>query len=86
MLGAGFFNKFPSNIKEVLGLLIHECGHEYSGDHLSSKYHEALCELGAKIALVARDEPELFYGGDENDANKSTNQQTILFKENDNAA
>ena len=26
-------------------LLIHEFGHQYSGDHLSEDYHEALCLL-----------------------------------------
>ena len=30
-------------------LLIHEYGHHYSNDHLSEKYHNALCRLGAKL-------------------------------------
>ena len=34
-------------------LLIHEWGHHYSLDHLSSEYHEALCGLGAKLCEVA---------------------------------
>ena len=59
-VGAGFFSKFPTNIKKVLALIIHEFGHEYSSDHLSSEYHDALCELGAKMALLARDDPEFF--------------------------
>lgn len=57
-LGASFFRNFPHNLKEVLALIIHEFGHEYSGDHLSSDYHKALCELGAKMALLALEEPE----------------------------
>ena len=35
-------------------LLIHEFGHESSGDHLSAQYHEALCRVGAKLFLLAR--------------------------------
>ena len=34
-------------------LLIHEFGHEYSSDHLSSEYHDALCRIGAKLFLGA---------------------------------
>lgn len=59
-LGASFFRNFPHNLKEVLALIIHEFGHEYSGDHLSSEYHKALCELGAKMALLTLEEPEFF--------------------------
>ena len=35
--------------EDMIALLIHEAAHEYSGDHLSSRYHEALCKLGAKM-------------------------------------
>lgn len=35
---------------DVNRLLIHEFGHHYSGDHLSSQYHDALCKLGARLA------------------------------------
>ena len=31
--------------EDVDRLLIHEFGHEYSADHLSEEYHEALCQL-----------------------------------------
>jgi hypothetical protein len=41
-------------------LLIHELGHHFSGDHLSSAYHDALCRLGAKLARAAIEHPELF--------------------------
>jgi YD repeat-containing protein len=34
---------------EVMRLLIHEFAHHYSGDHLSSAYHDALCRIGAKV-------------------------------------
>lgn len=35
---------------DFLDLLIHEFGHEYESDHLSSRYHDALTRLGAKLA------------------------------------
>jgi len=41
-------------------LLLHELGHERSGNHLSSEYHDALTELGAKLTQLALEEPELF--------------------------
>ena len=40
-------------LDEINELLIHELAHQYSGDHLSSKYHDALCRLGAKLASWA---------------------------------
>jgi hypothetical protein len=40
--------------EDVVRLLIHEFGHQYSLDHLSSQYHEALCRIGAKLFLLAR--------------------------------
>ena len=42
-LGHAWFQQGAS--EEVDRLLIHEFGHEYSGDHLSEEYHEALCRL-----------------------------------------
>lgn len=37
-------------------LMIHEFGHHYSNDHLSSEYHDALCKLGARLVdLVLMD-------------------------------
>jgi len=44
--------------EEVDRLLIHEYGHQYSGDHLSEEYHEALCQLGAKIKRLSLEKPE----------------------------
>jgi hypothetical protein len=51
-LGADWFEQDVT--EEVVRLLIHEFGHQYSGDHLSSQYHEALCRIGAKLFLLAR--------------------------------
>ncbi len=44
--------------EEVDRLLIHEFGHQYSGDHLSEEYHDALCLLGAKLKRLALEKPE----------------------------
>lgn len=41
-------------------LLIHELGHHYSSNHLDSKFHDALCRLGAKLTRLAVERPELF--------------------------
>jgi hypothetical protein len=34
---------------DVVALLIHEAGHEIESNHLSVKYYDALCELGAQM-------------------------------------
>jgi hypothetical protein len=39
-------------------LLIHEFGHQYSGDHLSEEYHEGLCKLGSRLKRLALEKPE----------------------------
>jgi hypothetical protein len=39
-------------------LLIHEFGHQYSGDHLSEDYHEALCLLGARMKRLAMEKQD----------------------------
>ena len=44
--------------EEVDRLLIHEFGHQYSGDHLSEDYHDALCRLGAGMKKLAMEKPE----------------------------
>lgn len=41
-------------------LLLHELAHDAASNHLSSEYHDALSSLGAKLAQLALDEPELF--------------------------
>ena len=43
--------------EDVDRLLIHEFGHQYSGDHLSEEYHEALCRLGARLKRLALEKP-----------------------------
>jgi hypothetical protein len=54
-LGAAWFDRGVT--EEVIRLLIHEFRHEFSGDHLSSEYHEAFCRIGVRLfALARRDE------------------------------
>jgi hypothetical protein len=42
-------------------LIIHELGHHYESNHLSERYHDRLCELGAKMTRLALTKPQLFY-------------------------
>jgi len=42
-------------------LIIHEVGHHYEANHLSERYHDKLCELGAKMTKLALTKPQLFY-------------------------
>ena len=52
---------FDSGItEEVDRLIVHELGHEFSGDHLSEEYHEGLCLLAARLKKVALEKPEAF--------------------------
>jgi hypothetical protein len=44
--------------EDVDRLLIHEFGHEFSPDHLSEEYHEALCRLGASLKRLALEKPD----------------------------
>ncbi len=55
-LGHRWFDQGPT--EEVDRLLIHEFGHEASGDHLSEDYHDALCRLGAGMKRLALEKPE----------------------------
>lgn len=58
-LGHKFFDEFPTNIEKVDSLIIHEFGHHYSSDHLSSLYYDALCKIGAKMKNLALTKPEV---------------------------
>ena len=51
-LGANWFERGITD--EVVRLLIHEYGHQYSPDHLSAEYHDALCRIGAKLYALGR--------------------------------
>ena len=53
-LGHAWFNGHShTTLHEVHKLLIHEFAHEYESDHLSSRYHDACCSLGSKLAWHA---------------------------------
>ena len=43
------------------GLMLHELAHDVvrSNDHLCHQFYESVTELGAKLALLALDEPEI---------------------------
>ena len=57
-LGRAFFDEGPS--RRVNALLLHELAHEVEASHLSSGFHEALEDLGARLAELALREPDLF--------------------------
>jgi hypothetical protein len=62
-LGHKWFESFPGNLPRVIDLAIHEFGHHYEMDHLSSKYHDALTELGARSTILALQDQDLFFQG-----------------------
>jgi hypothetical protein len=51
-LGSDWFERGITH--NVVWLLIHEFAHQFSPDHLSSEYHEALCRIGAKLFALAK--------------------------------
>lgn len=51
---------FEGDVAQISELVIHEFGHQYSGNHLSSEFHDALCRLGAKLTRLALNEPAVF--------------------------
>jgi len=67
-LGKGWFEG-PLR-QDQLDLVIHELGHEYEANHLSTKYNDALTRLGAKAVMLALENPGLFdlsrYGARQN--------------------
>lgn len=48
---------------ELNQLIIHELGHHFEPNHLDEKYHQALCNLGAKMTKLALTKPTLFFRG-----------------------
>jgi len=59
-LGKKWFEDGPREV--VNDLLIHEYGHQYSGNHLSAEYYEAVTMLGAKLVDIALGDPGFFKG------------------------
>lgn len=48
-LGNTWFRE--SNFEKQVSLLLHEFAHYYDTNHLSGGFHEAICNLGAKLAI-----------------------------------
>jgi len=46
--------------EEVDRLFLHEAAHQFSSDHLSEEYHDALCLLGARLKKLALEKPDEF--------------------------
>lgn len=63
-LGHAFFERALDDAKhptvELNQLIIHELGHHIEMNHLDEKYHEALCNLGAKMTKLALTQRHLF--------------------------
>ena len=55
-LGYAWFDKGVT--EEVDKLILHEYGHQFSGDHLSEEYHDALCLLGARLKKLSLEKPD----------------------------
>lgn len=55
-LGHGWFEKGIT--VEVDSLLTHEMGHQWSSNHLSEEYHEALCLLAGRLKKLALEKPD----------------------------
>jgi hypothetical protein len=58
VLGRKWFEQGPAD--PVNRLLIHEFAHHYEMNHLSERYYDAMCDLGAKLTRLALEEPDLF--------------------------
>jgi len=58
-LGRAWFalKKQDADVNEIL---IHEFAHEFESDHLSDGFHRAICELGARLTVLALAEPEIW--------------------------
>lgn len=60
-LGHKWFDRAAIGQPErINALILHELAHHFSGNHLSSEYHDALCALGAKMTRIALGHPSLF--------------------------
>jgi hypothetical protein len=53
-LGRAWFDKID---EKVDALLIHEFGHQYASVHYSDEYFDALCDLGARLKILALNKP-----------------------------
>jgi hypothetical protein len=51
---------FAGPLVKINDLALHEFAHHVEMNHLSSNYHRALTDLGARMTQLALDQPELF--------------------------
>lgn len=57
VLGHAWFN---GPLDRILDLILHELSHEYESNHLSREYFAAITRLGAKMAVLALEDPSVF--------------------------
>lgn len=59
-LGRAWFDRRPFS-EGVIRLLLHEFSHHFGGgDHLDEKYHSEICALGARLAVLVLERPDIF--------------------------
>jgi hypothetical protein len=58
-LGREWFD-VTDNLPAVLDLIIHEFGHHYESNHLSTNYYKALSDLGGRMTMLALEKSGLF--------------------------
>lgn len=51
---------FEGPIEAIFDLMVHECGHQYESDHLSTQYYHALTKVAGRMVRLALKEPTLF--------------------------
>ncbi len=62
-LGSPFFqDRSWEGLQRINELLIHEFAHEYTSDHFTTKFHDSVGMLGARLANLALRAPEVFGG------------------------
>lgn len=57
--GAAGFDHFAS--ARLVEFLVHEFGHATEANHLSERYHDALCKCAAKLVRLAVESPQVFH-------------------------
>src|ERR1043166_2538484 len=57
-LGHSWFNQGPC--EDVDELLVHEFAHEVESNHLSEKFHKAICRVAADLCALAITNPGFF--------------------------
>ncbi len=60
-LGHRFFeDRTWEGLQRINELLIHEFAHQYAGDHFTRQFYDSMGLIGARLAKLALDRPELF--------------------------